>query len=181
MKNKDIFIDDADLKILAHVQASGRDGLADIGAVAGLSISAVNERLKRLQSSGVITGWEARIDPHAVGIDVLAYVFVTVGIDVEQPFRTRVLALPEVMECHHMTGEWSYLVKIRVPSLEGLEVFLENAKASRLIGKSHSMIALKTIKESARIRIPSSMDSPPAAPVAPTKSAAKAAAAARKK
>src|ERR1700733_3501383 len=104
MLNSEIMVDDVDLRILAHIQANGRDGLAEIGAVAGLSISAVNERLKRLQQNGAILGWEARLSPAAVGCNVLAFMFVVVPHEGEGAFRKWIAASPEVLECHHVTG-----------------------------------------------------------------------------
>lgn len=153
MANDDIQLDDIDLKILGHVQANGRDGLAEIGAVAGLSVSAVNERLKRLQQSGVILGWEARVSPAAVGCDVLAFMFVVVPHEGESAFRKWIAASPEVMECHHVTGDWSYVLKLRVASLQALDTFLEATKARKVIDKSHSMLSLRSVKETARLPV----------------------------
>ena len=65
-------MDDIDRKILDHVQLQGRASYAEIGAAVGLSVSAINDRLKKLQELGVIRGWGARVDPRAVGRGVLA-------------------------------------------------------------------------------------------------------------
>lgn len=147
------FPDPIDLRILAHVQSRARDAMADIARSVGLSISAINSRLKRLESAGVIAGYEARIDPSAVGCDVLAYVFVVVPLDAERAFRSWVALRSEVLECHHVSGEWSYLVKLRTGSLDALEAFLDETKRRKFIARSHSMIRLATVKETARLPI----------------------------
>src|SRR4051812_17830923 len=114
-------MNETDARILAHVQAHARDGLAAIGRIAGLSVSAGNERLKRLQAAGVILGWEARVSPDAVGCTVLAFIFVGVRPAAEPAFRKWIASTPQVMECHHVTGDWSYVLKLRVDSLEALD------------------------------------------------------------
>ena len=68
-------MDDMDRKIIAFAQENGRAGLAEIGGAAGLSVSAANERLRKLQASGAIRGWRAEVDPAAAGLDLLAFVF----------------------------------------------------------------------------------------------------------
>ncbi len=73
MDNRTNISDEIDVRILDYVQRNGRDGLAEIGAAVGLSVSAVNERLKRLQHDKVITGWGARVDANAIGYGVLAW------------------------------------------------------------------------------------------------------------
>src|SRR5579872_7479993 len=142
-------MDETDARILAHVQTRGRDGLAEIGRAAGLSTSAVNGRLKRLQEAGIITGWEARVAPDAVGCAVLAYMFVAVPAAQENAFRAWIASSAQVLECHHVTGDWSYVLKLRVEDLEALDVFLDATKARGIIEKSHSILALRTFKETA--------------------------------
>lgn len=142
-------MDDMDRKIIEHAQADGRASYAELGAAAGLSVSAVNERLKKLQAAGVITGWSARVAPAAVGLDVLAFVHVLLERpEHDAPFRAAVAALPAVQECHHVTGEWSYLLKVRTTTTAALERFLSEAlKTLPGVARSHTVIALSTVKE----------------------------------
>lgn len=148
-------MDDIDRKIIAYIQQDGRASYADIGAVAGLSVSAVNERLKKLQGAGIIAGWSARIAPKPVGLDVLAFVHVLL----ERPehdagFRAAMTATPTVQECHHLTGEWSYLLKVRVPDTAALERFLtDELKALPGVARSHTAIALSSVKETAALPV----------------------------
>ena len=148
-------MDDMDRKIVAHVQQDGRASYAEIGAAVGLSVSAVNERLKKLQVTGVIAGWGARIAPKPVGLDVLAFVHVLL----ERPehdagFRAAMTGNAAVQECHHLTGEWSYLLKVRVPDTAALERFLTaELKALPGVVRSHTAIALSSVKETAALPV----------------------------
>jgi Lrp/AsnC family transcriptional regulator, leucine-responsive regulatory protein len=145
--------DEIDLSILDYVQRKGRDGLAEIGAAVGLSMSAVNERLKKLQRDGVITGWSACVDPGAAGCGVLVFMLVGVDLPNERAFRRWVEARGEVLECHHVTGEWSYLLKLRVAGIAELQRFLEETKDKRLIVRSHTLLALASFKETSVLPI----------------------------
>jgi Lrp/AsnC family leucine-responsive transcriptional regulator len=146
-------VDELDRKILAYVQARGRDSYGDIGAAVGLSVSAVNERLKKLQARGAILGWGARVDPRAVGRGVLAFVFVSIDRpEHERAFVEAVTAAPEVQECHHVTGDWSYLLKVRLGDVGELETLLVGTiKARRGVVRTHTLIALSSPKETARV------------------------------
>ncbi len=148
-------MDDLDRKIIAHFQQDGRASYAEVSAAVGLSVSAVNERLKKLQASGVIAGWGARIAPKPVGLDVLAFVHVLLERpEHDSAFRTAMTANPSVQECHHMTGEWSYLLKIRVPDTAALERFLtDELKALPGVVRSHTAIALSSVKETAALPV----------------------------
>lgn len=148
-------MDDIDRKILSHAQHHGRDTYAEIGAAVGLSVSAVNERLKKLQASGAIRGWQARVDPLALDLRLLAFQFVLIDRPQnEKPFLAAVTAHAEVQECHHITGEWSYLLKLRVADTAALERLVgEVVKAQRGVVRTLTMIALSSAKESAALPV----------------------------
>ena len=114
-------MDDIDRKIIDIVQGNGRVTNAALAEATGLSVSAANDRLRRLGERWVIAGWTARIDPEAVGLGLLAFVFVLVDrTEHNAPFLAAASALPEVLELHHVTGEWSYLLKVRAASPRAL-------------------------------------------------------------
>ncbi|WP_193188903.1 Lrp/AsnC family transcriptional regulator [Nisaea sediminum] len=144
-------LDETDRAILDYIQRHGRAGYAEIGAHAGLSVSAVNERLKKLQAAGAIRGYGAMLEPAAVGLEVLAYVSVLIDWSAHnESFLEAVLAMPEVLECHHVTGDWSYLLKIRTRSNDALEDVISNRiKLLPGVTRSQTVIALKSPKESA--------------------------------
>src|SRR5512147_2456980 len=108
-------MDEIDRTILDQLQADSTRTYAEIGAAAGLSASAVNDRLKRLKAEGVIRRLTADIDPAAIGLALLAFVLVAVNdAPGEGRFRDAMRQAPEVLECHHLTGEFSYLLKLRL-------------------------------------------------------------------
>jgi Lrp/AsnC family leucine-responsive transcriptional regulator len=146
-------MDDIDRKILDHVQLQGRASYAEIGAAVGLSVSAINERLKKLQELGVIRGWGARVDPRAVGRGVLALMFVSIDRpESERHFLEAATALPDVLECHHVTGDWNYLLKLRLSDIADLETVLaDTIKAQPGVVRTHTMIVLSSPKETAII------------------------------
>ncbi|BBF91385.1 Lrp/AsnC family transcriptional regulator [Blastochloris tepida] len=143
-------MDAIDRKILAYVQKSGRDSYAEIGAAVGLSISAVNERLKKLHASGAIQHWSAAVDPKAVGRPILAFTQVLTAAgraDDEAAFLGAVRGNDAVLECHHVTGDWSYLLKIRAESLSALETLLNGIAATPGVKQTHTELALSSLKE----------------------------------
>ena len=143
-------MDAIDRKILAYVQKGGRDSYAEIGAAVGLSISAVNERLKKLHTCGAIQYWSAAVDPKAVGRPVLAFTQVLTApgrADDVAAFLSSVRRNDAVLECHHVTGAWSYLLKIRAESLATLEALLTGIAATPGVMQTHTELALSSLKE----------------------------------
>ncbi len=126
--------------------------------------SAVLERLRKLESRGVLRGFEARLDPHAVGLGLLAFVFVRVDERVGSTHAGQLLArIPEVQEVHHVTGEDCYLVKVRCADPEELgRILRDRFGAIPEVRSTRSTIVLGTVKESALLPLPR-----PAVPVEP--------------
>lgn len=138
-------MDKTDRKILTLLAEDSRRSLADIGAVAGLSASATNERIRRLAAAGALRRFTVDADPAALGLGILAFVWVELaqGAD-EGRFRAAMAAAPGVAECHHVTGVWSYLVKLHVADLADLEGFLAGLKARGFLARSETVIALSS-------------------------------------
>lgn len=143
-------LDDIDRSILGFLQADASLAYADLGERVGLSASTINDRLKRLRSRGIIRRISAEIDPHSLGLDLLVFVLVEVGgIEAERAFLTAMQKVPAVMECHHIAGDFSYLLKVRVASTGAYEDFL-NLHIKNLAGirRTQSLIALSSPKDS---------------------------------
>ena len=97
-------LDGIDRQLLQLLQANDQASLGELGKVVGLAPSSVKERIKRLTEQGVISGFHARLAPEALGLDLLAYMFVGWGDPAaEGPFLKRVMREPAVLECHHVT------------------------------------------------------------------------------
>lgn len=157
-------MDDVDRKILFHVQAFGRATSAEIAAACGLSVSAANDRLKRLQERGVIAGWAARVDPDAVDLGLLAFMFVEIDrTEHNSRFVAAATGMPEILELHHVTGEWSYLLKIRARDTRALEALItERIKALPGVVRSLTHIALSSAKENGPLPVSAPAELAPA-------------------
>lgn len=142
-------MDDIDFRLLTLVQENCRLSLADLGKQVGLSVSAVNERMAKLHAQGFIRGYVALLDPHVLGLDVCAFVQILLDRPENNPaFIEQIRKVPQVLECHHITGEFSYLLKIRVRTIARLEALL-NGQIKSLPGvtRTQTVIALSTAKE----------------------------------
>jgi len=138
-------MDDIDEKIIGLLAADARRALADIGAHVGLSPSAVNERIRRLSGQGIVRRFTVDTDPEARGLPILAFVWIALPERADEAgFRACTASHPDIEECHHVTGPWSYLLKIRVGSLASLETFLAGFKEAGFVARSETMLALSS-------------------------------------
>jgi Lrp/AsnC family transcriptional regulator, leucine-responsive regulatory protein len=119
-------IDDIDCEILAELQANARIAFAELGRRVGLSTPAVIERVRRLEESRVILGYRTLVDPARVGLPVRAFVKVTVAGDKLQKFAALVRNLPEVLECHRVTGAESFIAQIAVRDVTHMEEVIDS-------------------------------------------------------
>lgn len=142
-------LDAIDRELLGFLQADDRVGLAELGKRVGLAASSVNDRIKRLVGRGVIDGFQAKVSPEALGLDLLAFVFVGWSDPkTEAPFLQRVTASPAVLECHHVTGAWNYLLKVRLRNTRELERFLNTViKDLESVQRTETIIVLSSRKE----------------------------------
>ncbi len=117
-------MDSTDQQILTRLMHDGRATWAALGDLTGLSAAALAQRVRRLERDGVITGYAARVSPEAVGAGLLAFVLVRFADPRHRErYLTRVRSMPWVQECHHVTGEMDYLLKVRcrgTPELDHL-------------------------------------------------------------
>lgn len=119
-------IDDIDCEILAELQANARLPFAELGRRVGLSTPAVIERVRRLEENKVILGYRTAVDPSRVGLPVRAFVKVTVAGDKLARFAMLVQKLPEVIECHRVTGAESFMVQVAVRDVRHMEEVIDS-------------------------------------------------------
>ncbi|MCC6649577.1 MAG: Lrp/AsnC family transcriptional regulator [Candidatus Eisenbacteria bacterium] len=143
-------IDEIDRQLLEILQSDGRTSNAELARRVSMAPSAVFERVRRLESKGVITGYGAHVDPRAIERSLLAFVLVRSDERTGEVSTGASLALePEVLEVHHVAGQDSYLVKVRVKDPEALGKLLrERFGAISTVRSTQSTIALETLKES---------------------------------
>ena len=115
--------------LVRELVADGRATLAHLAATAGLSVSAVQSRVRRLESRGVVTGYTARIDPEAVGNMLSAFVAIT-PLDPSQPddAPARLEHIEAIESCHSVAGDESYVLLVRVGSPRALEDLLQRIR-----------------------------------------------------
>ena len=142
-------LDDTDRQLLMLLQEDDRQSLAALSEKIGVAVSTINDRIKRLVRSGMITGFHARIAPESVGLNLLAFIMVSwSNPKVEASFLERVKASPDVLECHHVTGAWNYLLKVRVKDTKSLEQFLGSVlKQVKGLQRTETLIVLSSPKE----------------------------------
>jgi Lrp/AsnC family leucine-responsive transcriptional regulator len=141
--------DDIDRKLLEMLQENGRTPYVELGKAVGLAVSSVNERVRKLTERGVITGVHARVSPEEARLDLLAFVFVGwTDPETERPFLERVAGEDSILECHHVTGAWNYLLKVRTRATRDLEAFLSAiVKAVPGVQRTETLIVLSSAKE----------------------------------
>ncbi len=121
-----------DARILDVLQRDGRRAYADLGAEVGMSGPSAHERVKKLEARGVIKGYAAVVDPAAVGFDILAFSWITQAPGTTSNDLTDAFAgIPEIEECHHITGEADYLIKVRARDTRDLERVLRLVQSTK--------------------------------------------------
>jgi Lrp/AsnC family leucine-responsive transcriptional regulator len=118
-------IDSIDCEILAELQTNARIAFAELGRRVGLSTPAVIERVKRLEENRIILGYRAMVDPARVGLPVRAFVKVTIAGDRLAKFSALIKTLPEVLECHRVTGAESFMVQVAVRDVGHMEEVID--------------------------------------------------------
>ncbi|AGL14693.1 Lrp/AsnC family transcriptional regulator [Actinoplanes sp. N902-109] len=117
----DPLIDRTDWQLLAALQRDGRATFAELARTVAMSPSAVAERVRRLEETGVIAGYHARLDPDRVGLGVMAFVRLKYPTGNYKPFHALLDSTPEIIEAHHVTGEDCFVLKVLTRSMRHLE------------------------------------------------------------
>jgi Lrp/AsnC family leucine-responsive transcriptional regulator len=149
-------LDRIDLHILALLQKDGRIVMKDLAEQVGLSLTPCIERVKRMERDGVITGYHARVNPHAMGLQILVFVEITLHQKSEQAFerfRTAILGIPQVLECHLVSGDFDYLIKARIPEMTEYRRLLGEILQVADEAQSRSYVVMEEIKETLALTI----------------------------
>ncbi|MBO9646854.1 MULTISPECIES: winged helix-turn-helix transcriptional regulator [Pseudacidovorax] len=144
-------LDRIDRKILDILQREGRIAITDLAQRVGLSTSPCSERVKRLERTGVISGYHARVAPEALGKMLLVFVEIKLSsksADVFDKVRNELLHMPEVLECHLVSGGFDYLVKARLRGMgEYRHLLGDILKKLPVPAESHSYVVMEEVKE----------------------------------
>jgi Lrp/AsnC family transcriptional regulator, leucine-responsive regulatory protein len=123
--NENRLLDTINRRLLQELQADARLSMAELGRRINLSAPAVAERVQRLERAGVITGYRAEVDPKALGFPIAAVVRVRPTTRQLQKIPELAREIPEVVDCHRITGEDCYFVKLHLRSMDDLEEILD--------------------------------------------------------
>lgn len=144
--------DSTDLAILELLQENCKQPLAAIGQKVGLSAPAVVERIHKLEEAGVITGYVALLDSRRLGRDVTAFI----GVATERArdiarIEHEVVAIEDVLECHHVTGLYTLMLKVKTETTGSLEELIERIRLLDGVARTETMVVLSTHAERPRI------------------------------
>jgi len=136
-----ITLDDISCRLLHALMKDARTSYAELGRLVGLSAPAVAERIKRLEDAGVVTGYRVLIDHKQLGYELMAFIRLRTS-SVHYPHLQKQLSRwPQVLECHHVTGDDALIFKVVCRSLEHLDTFIQQLAP---FGETSSSIVLST-------------------------------------
>ena len=146
--------DETDARILEILQSDGRKPYAELGSAVGLSGPAVHERVKKLEARGVISGYSAVVDPAAVGRGLLAFTWITQAPGTTATDLTGDFAgIPEIEDCHHISGEADYLLKIRARDARDLERVIHLVQSTRHVFTTETDVVFSSAFERRPMRL----------------------------
>lgn len=151
-------LDKIDRKILRILQGEGRISLTELGERVGLSTTPCTERVRRLEREAVITGYHAHLDPSALKASLLVFVEISLAYksgDIFEEFRRAALKLPNVLECHLVSGDFDYLLKARISEMASYRKLLGSTLLTLPhVRESKSYIVMEEVKETWSLPIP---------------------------
>lgn len=147
-------LDDIDVKILEILQRNGRTRRNDLAAAVGLSMPSVSERLRKLEERGIIKGYCALLDAKILGRDIVAFVIVNVDSSKHYPqFIQHISEIDEILECHAITGEGTYFLKVKTFNTSTLEQLLSQIQSLPGVLGTKTSVVLSSPKETTQIKV----------------------------
>ena len=144
-------LDKTDRKILKLLQQNARIAMTELAEKVGLSTTPVTERVRRLEREGIISGYHARLNPHALGQSLLVFVEIKLRSksgNIFEDFRREVAFIPQIMEFHLVSGEYDYLIKVRLPDMSAYRDMLGNILLQLpAAAESRSYVVMEEVKE----------------------------------
>ena len=147
-----------DFKILKALQTSGRKKNAELARELGVAPSTMMERIRRLEESGVLQGYRASIDPKKLGLNIQAFISVTLSrheTEIIRQFEESIRKTPHIRACYHLTGRFDYLLHVFVADLDQLGKLVKNhITALPGFGKSETFLVFSEIKSDNGLPVP---------------------------
>ena len=141
-------LDTLDMHILSVLQENCKLPLVKIGERVGLSAPSVIERIKKLEEGGVIRGYTAILDARKLGKDITAFI----GVSINHPtliteFETKIANFEDIQECHHVTGEYTLLLKVKANNTTSLEELIRQIRSIKGVERTETSVVLSTYTE----------------------------------
>ncbi len=157
LKSSLVELDGSDKAILNVLQKSGRIRNIELAAKVHLSPPATHARVKRLEEEGVIREYAAHLDRNKTGHDCMCFISVSLELhqtDKQQQFFQAIQQLPQVLECHHLTGESDYLLKVVIRNNREMEDFITNTLLPMPgMSRVHTSVVLREIKSNTALNM----------------------------
>ena len=140
-------MDNIDIKILSQLKENSRISASEIGDKINMSVSAVIERIKKMENSGIIKQYTLILDSKLINKDVSSFI----SISLDHPkyngsFISSVLDHPQIVECHYITGDSDFLLKVVIDSTGSLEKVLNDIKSIHGVSMTRTLVVLSTVK-----------------------------------
>ncbi|MBZ0116213.1 MAG: Lrp/AsnC family transcriptional regulator [Sandaracinaceae bacterium] len=148
-------LDEIDRRLLEELQEDCKLSLNQLGERVDLSAPAVLDRVRKLEQAGVIAGYHAHVDAKRVGLDITAFIGVSINYpkDIER-FLAELAARSEVLECHHITGGHTLLLKVKTENTSSLEKLISALRSVDGVTRTETMVVLSTAAEQTKIPLP---------------------------
>jgi len=125
LRISDLLLDARNVQILALLGGNPRMSVSELARSVGMSAPATRERIQRMEEAGVIRGYRLEVDPAALGYPIAAFIRVRPMPGKLPKIAELAVSLPQVMECHRITGEDCFILKVGLDSLDNLDVILD--------------------------------------------------------
>ncbi len=134
-------LDRTGLKILRALQENARLSFSEPGRRVALSPPAVAERMRKMEEAGIIAGYHARVEPDKVGLPVMAFILLKTRAEKYPDIISLARSVPDILECHHVSGSESFVIKVVASSIPHLEALIEKLSP---FGETSTLIALSS-------------------------------------
>ncbi|MFN7699606.1 MAG: Lrp/AsnC family transcriptional regulator [Deltaproteobacteria bacterium] len=160
-EGRELKLDASDRALLDAIQNDCKQSLAELGQQVGLSAPSVLERMRKLEEAGLVRGYHAHLDGRRLGLDIGAFI----GVGIDHPkriaaFEKELAQIGDVLECHHVTGRHTLMLKVRTENTESLHRLIQQLRELPGVARTETMIVLATQMERTTLPIPASDDRP---------------------
>lgn len=160
-RSEELKLDAVDRTLLDAIQNDCKQSLAELGQQVDLSAPSVLERMRKLEEAGLVRGYHAHLDARKLGLDIGAFI----GVGIDHPrriaaFEKELTQIPDVLECHHVTGRHTLMLKVRTENTVSLHRLISQLRDLPGVARTETMIVLATQMERTTLPIPAAEEKP---------------------